>query len=92
MTFIYPVILTKKEDGGWSGEFPDLEGCRCEGKTLLDTLDEARLAAYNWIDLELQEDAPSMPYVTDLEDIETLPGQEVRNIMVHYRYTEGWDE
>ena len=33
-----------------------------------------------------------MPYVTDLEDIEKQPGQEVRNIMVHYRYTEGWDE
>ena len=33
-----------------------------------------------------------MPYVTDIEDIEKKSGQEVRNIMVHYRYTEGWDE
>ena len=28
----------------------------------------------------------------DLEDIQLLPGQEARNIMVHYRMTEGWDE
>ena len=92
MTFIYPVILTKTQDGIWKGEFPDLEGCGCEGATLHDALEEARLAAYNWIDLELQEDSPVMPYVTAIEDIEKKPGQEVRNIMVHYRYTEGWDE
>ena len=51
MTFIYPVILTKTRDGIWKGEFPDLEGCSCEGATLQDALEEARLAAYNWIDL-----------------------------------------
>ena len=92
MTFIYPVILTKMEGGRWTGVFPDLEGCSCAGDTLHDALEEARHAAYNWIDLELQEESPVMPYVTDLEDIEKQPGQEVRNIMVHYRYTEGWDE
>ncbi len=92
MTFIYPVILTQTDSGTWKGEFPDLTGCTCEGKDLQDALEEARLAAYNWIDLELQEDAPVMPCVTDLADIEQKPGQEARNIMVHYRYTEGWDE
>ena len=92
MTFIYPVILTQKTDGSWEGEFPDLDGCRCEGRTLEDALEDARLAAFNWIDLELREDDPSMPYVTDPEDIPKKDGQEVRNIKVHYRYTEGWDE
>ena len=95
MTFIYPVILTKTQNGIWKGEFPDLEGCYTCGENLAEALymaEEARLAAYNWIDLELQEDSPVMPYVTDIEDIEKKPGQEVRNIMVHYRYTEGWDE
>lgn len=92
MTFIYPVVLTRHEDGSFTGEFPDLYMCRCEGPTLQDALDEARLAAYNWIDLELQEEDPRMPGVTDLEDIQLLPGQEARNIMVHYRMTEGLDE
>jgi hypothetical protein len=66
--------------------------CRCAGPSLQDALDEARHAAYNWIDLEMQEDDPQMPEVTDLDDIQLLPGQEARNIMVHYRRTEGWAE
>lgn len=92
MTFIYPVILTRKEDGSWEGEFPDLEMCRCEGKTLHDALEDARLQAYDWIDLELQGDDPVMPHVTDLEDLVLAKGQEARRVMVHYRFTEGWDE
>lgn len=92
MTFTYPVIMTRREDGSWEGEFPDLEMCRCHGASLAEALEDARAQAYNWIDLELQEETPVMPYVTDIEDIEKKPGQEVRNIMVHYRYTEGWDE
>ncbi len=92
MTFIYPVVLTKKEDGSFEGEFPDLEMCSCAGATLQDALDDAQLAAYNWIDLELHEEDPVMPSVSDPQDIVLKEGQEVRNIMVHYRYTEGWDE
>lgn len=92
MTFIYPVILTKSPDGLWQGEFPDLEGCRCEGKTLQDALEEARLAAYNWIDLELQEEHPVMPYVSDIEDLTLKEGQQAHRIMFHYRLYDGWDE
>ena len=40
MTFIYPVVLTRHEDGSYTGEFPDLYMCRCEGPTLQDALDE----------------------------------------------------
>lgn len=92
MTFIYPVVLTKTEDGRWEGEFPDLDMCRCSGATLQDALEDARLQAFNWIDLELQEEDPRMPLVSDAEDLDLKEGQEVRNIMVHYRFTEGWDE
>ena len=92
MTFIYPVVLTRRQDGSWGGEFPDLKMCRCEGRTLHEALEDARLQAYNWIDLELQEENPVMPHVSDEEDLDLKEGQEVRNIMVHYRYTEGWDE
>ena len=92
MTFIYPVILTRKEDGSWEGEFPDLAMCRCKGPTLHEALEDARLQAYDWIDLELQEENPVMPHVSDEEDLDLKEGQEVRRVMVHYRFTEGWDE
>lgn len=92
MTFIYPVILTKREDGSWEGEFPDLEMCRCEGATLHEALEDARLQAYNWIDTEMQEDDPVMPGVSDAEDLVLEEGQQVRSIMIHYRFYEGWDE
>ena len=92
MTFIYPVILTRREDGSWEGEFPDLEMCRCEGRNLHEALEDARVQAYNWIDLELQEEDPVMPHVSDVEDLAVSDGQVVRSVMVHYRVTEGWDE
>ncbi len=92
MTFIYPVVLTRKDDGSWEGEFPDLEMCRCSGLTMHDALEDARLQAYNWIDLELHEEDPVMPLVSDKEDLQLEDGQEVRDIMVHYRFTEGWEE
>ena len=92
MTFIYPVVLTRREDGSWEGEFPDLTMCRCEGKTLHDVLEDARQQAYTWIDLELQDENPVMPHVTDIEDLDLADGQEVRSVMIHYRFTEGWDE
>ena len=92
MTFTYPVIVTRKEDGTFEGEFPDLAMCTCSGKTLFDCLEDAREQAFNWIDLELNEDDPHMPAVTDLHEIQAGEGQEVRNIMIHYRFFEGWDE
>lgn len=92
MTFIYPVILTRREDGSWEGEFPDLERCRCEGKTLHDVLEDARGQAYEWIDLELQEEDPVLPHVSEIEDLDLKEGQEARLVMVHYRFLEGWDE
>jgi len=92
MTFIYPVILTKHEDGTVTGVFPDLEMCEVSAASVQDALEEAREAAYNWIELELSEDDPVMPHVSDIDEITLEENQEVRNIMVHYRYTEGWDE
>lgn len=92
MTFIYPVVLTRRDDGSWEGEFPDLDMCRCEGRNLHEALEDARAQAYNWIDVELQEDEPSMPHVSDAADLRLKEGQVVRSIMVHYRFFEGWDE
>ncbi len=34
MTITYPAVFRQKEDGSYDGYFPDLTGCRFEGKTL----------------------------------------------------------
>ncbi len=92
MTFIYPVVVTKHDDGSYTGEFPDLKMCYCRGGSLQDCLDDAQQAAYNWIELELTEDDPQMPHVTDIADLTLDKNQEARNIKVHFRMMEGWDE
>ena len=61
-----------------------------------DTLDEAiesaNAAAYDWITLELAEDEPAMPPISDESDLDLKEGEIVRNISVNIRFYEGWDE
>ena len=42
--------------------------------------------------LELSEDEPLIPYVSDLEDLTLEEGDIVRNISMNIRFYEGWDE
>ena len=49
-------------------------------------------AARDWITLDLSEDDPLIPYVSDIEDIEVKDGEIVRNISMNIRFYEGWDE
>ena len=92
MNFIYPAVFRKKEDGTYHGYFPDLECCEASGRTLDDAIDNANEAARTWISVELEEEDPDLPFVTDPEDIETQEGDEIRNISVNIRFYEGWDE
>ena len=92
MKFIYPAVFHKTEDGKYKGYFPDLEYCYGEGDTLDDAIDDAIEAAKNWLNLELTEDDPLIPYVSDEEDIELKAGEFIRNISVNIRFYEGWDE
>ena len=46
----------------------------------------------NWLSLELAEEDPFIPYVSDEEDIELKDGEFIRNISVNIRFYEGWDE
>ncbi len=92
MRFIYPAIFSRKPDGMWHAEFPDLAMCEAEGHSLDDAIRNATSAAYDWIDLELHEDEPDMPPATDPRDIKTGEGEIVRRILVIYRILEGWDE
>lgn len=92
MKFIYPAVLQKKEDGTYDGYFPDLEMCDFKGDTLEDALDAARDAANDWISLELSEDEPNLPPISDTELLSQIEGNIVRNICINVRFYEGWDE
>lgn len=92
MTFIYPAVFTPKEDGSYTARFPDLEGCTAKGITLDDCVDDAIEAARTWLQVELEEDDWDLPAVSSPEDIDLLPGEEVRSIGVKIRLYEGWDE
>ena len=53
MKFYYPVIV-KKTENGYHAKFADLEMCEADGDTLDEVLDNAKDAAYNWIEAEFQ--------------------------------------
>ncbi|MBR2188992.1 MAG: type II toxin-antitoxin system HicB family antitoxin [Eubacterium sp.] len=92
MKFYYPVIVHKEEDGRYHAVFPDLMMCEAFGDTMDECLGAATEAAYDWIELELQEDEPELPSVTDREDMALQPGDEVRMILVNMRLMPGFDE
>lgn len=92
MNFIYPAVFRKKDDGTYHAYFPDLECCEASGDTLDDAIDNANDAARNWISVELEEEEPMLPSVSDPEDIASSEGDIIRNISVNIRFYEGWDE
>ena len=54
-----------------------------------DAIDNANEAARSWITVELEEEDPIFPHVSDLEDIELAEDEIVRNISVNIRFYEG---
>ena len=91
MKFVYPAII-KPTENGYHAYFPDLAMCEADGEDLDEVLRNARQAMFDWIDLELSEDDPDLPYVTDESDMELPEGAFVRNVMITYRFHVGWDE
>lgn len=92
MQFIYPAIIKENADGTFHATFPDLAGCQATGDDINDLMVEAQEAAFSWIDLEMHEDEPELPPVSDEDDLHLSAGEFVRQILVHYRLSEGWDE
>mgnify|MGYP001005511444 CR=1 FL=1 len=67
MTFTYPAVFTKKEEGdGYHAFFPDLEMCEADGADLEDAIENARDAAQNWIWRNLRVTCPLRPIWTIL--------------------------
>lgn len=92
MKFVYPAVFHKAEDGKYHASFPDLTGCEAIGDSLDEAVEQANEAAYTWIEVELNEETPDFPAVTDIEDIPVSDGDVVRNISVNIRFYDGWDE
>lgn len=92
MRFTYPVIVKETGEGKWRADFPDLEMCFAEGDSLDDVLRNANAAAYDWIALELSEDDPVMPPSSHIDDLELAEGEIARNILIIYRFLEGYEE
>ena len=92
MKFIYPAIFTPASEGGYTGRFPDLQGCEVRGGTLEEAIEEANQAAFDWISVELEEETPQMPPVSELTDLTLAPGEVGRYISVNIRFFDGWDE
>ena len=85
-------VFKKTEDGRYKGTFPDLEGCFGEGDTLDEAIESANAAAFDWISVELSEEVPELPPITDPDDMELEDEDVVRNIQVNIRLYDGWDE
>ena len=75
MKFIYPAVFRKTDKGTYRGFFPDLEDCYGEGDTLDEAIEEANAAAYNWITVELDEEEPNLPSISDPSDLNLTPGR-----------------
>ena len=92
MTFTYPAVVRKKEDGSFEGYFPDLLMCDFKGEDLNSSLDDARDSMYEWIRVELQEEEPDLPAASEESEILLKEGESIHHISIHYRFHEGWDE
>ena len=83
MTFVYPAVFTPHEkDSGFHAFFPDLECCEADGPDLEDAIENARDAAHNWIQVELDEFEGDLPFASHEEDIVLKEGQFIRKISV----------
>lgn len=92
MQFTYPAIFTKHEnDEGYHAEFPDLECCEVDGEDLFSTVEEARLAALNWITTEIDEFDGNLPFATHWQDIQLKEGQQVKLISVMVKLVPDYD-
>ena len=75
MKFTYPAVFHKTEQGTYEGYFPDLACCYAKGDTLDEALEDAIHSAYDWISLELTEEEPDFPPVSDVADLGKSEGE-----------------
>lgn len=90
MTFTYPAVFRRKEDGTYEGFFPDLQGCVAKGETLDECINDAIEAERTWLWIELtEEEDTDLPFISDQDDLVLQEGDIVRNIEVILHLQEG---
>ena len=92
MKFIYPAIIRKEENGTFKATIPDLACCEAIGDSLDDVIEKANEAAVGWLELELSEEMPMLPPVTDKDDLVLEEGELVRDICANVKFYDGWEE
>ena len=99
MKFTYPAVFHKTEQGTYEGYFPDLACCYAKGDTLdvtgdgvFDDEDITYVMDFILGNVELTEEEPDFPPVSDVADLGKSEGEIARNIAVNIRLFEGWDE
>ena len=92
MKFIYPAIIRKEENGTFKATFLDLACCEAIGDSLDDVIEKANEAAVGWLELELSEEMPMLPPVTDKDDLVLEEGELVRDICANVKFYDGWEE
>ena len=76
----------------WDDRTKDKNRPLGKAPTLDEALEDAIHSAYDWISLELTEEEPDFPPVSDVADLGKSEGEIARNIAVNIRLFEGWDE
>ena len=70
--YTYPAIFTPEKDGGYSVNFPDLEGCYTEGEDLTDAIymaeDVLALILYGYEKESRTIPSPSQSFDLDLQE------------------------
>ena len=66
--YAYPAIFTKEAEGGYSVDFPDLEGCYTQGETVEDALEMAK-DVLNLTLYGLEEDGKEIAPPSDIRSI-----------------------
>lgn len=78
--YVYPAIFTKEENGLYSVEFPDIEGCVTSGDDLVDALYMAQdVLAFTLYDYE--RDKKEVPVPSDPDSIDISDGSFVNCIL-----------
>lgn len=81
----------KTEQGTYEGYFPDLACCYAKGDTSTRRWKMPFTPPMTG-SLELTEEEPDFPPVSDVADLGKSEGEIARNIAVNIRLFEGWDE
>lgn len=81
LVLTYPAVFYEAEEGGYSVEVPDLDGCFTEGDTLAEAIEMAVDAASGWV-LDELEDGKQIPKASTYEEISKKYKGEMVNMIV----------